>query len=68
MKKFLINNLISFIKTAIVILVLAYPFKNCWNNGICKALTCASQINHEQSMYLIGIIVIYIVAFEMIKD
>ena len=68
MKKFLLNNFESFIKTVATMLALAYPFKIGWNKGVCEALTCASQIDYFQSAYLVGMIVIAITTFEIIKD
>ena len=68
MKKFLLTNLECFIKTTITILALAYPFKICWNKGVCAALTCASQIDYSQSTCLIGMIVLFIVAVDIMKD
>ncbi len=68
MKNFLVINFISFIQTITTILVLAYPLKSVWNNGVCKALTCASTIDYKQSSYLIGIILLPIIAYKIMED
>lgn len=69
MKNFLVINFIrSFVQTILATLVLAYPLKNIWNNGVCKALTCASTIDYEQSLYLIGIILLPIIAYKIMEN